>query len=62
MAKKRGKAEGTEGGEELIAGVPLRQVQEFLCGHDHSDWFNFDRFDAWRLARGSTGRSGVWHL
>jgi len=27
MAKKRSKAEGAEGGEELIAGVPLRRVQ-----------------------------------
>src|SRR5262245_25938137 len=50
MAKKRGKAEGTEGGEELIAGVPLRDVQEFLCGHEHSEWFDFDWLDARRLA------------
>jgi hypothetical protein len=50
MAKKRGKAEGAEGGEELIIGVPLRQAQEFLCGHEYSEWFDFE-FGARRLAR-----------
>src|SRR5215472_1128816 len=53
MAKKRGKAEGAEGGEELIAGVPLRRVQEFICSQARyserkepsEQWF--DRFGVW---------------
>ena len=50
---KRGKAEGAECGEELIAGVPLRCVQEFLCleaqyserKEPNEHWF--DRFGVW---------------
>jgi formylglycine-generating enzyme required for sulfatase activity len=51
MAKRTKKRDTTSDGGELIAGVPLRPVQEFLCGHEHSEWFDFDRFDARRLAR-----------
>jgi DNA-binding MarR family transcriptional regulator len=52
MAKRTKKRDTAgEGNEELIAGVPLRRVQEFLCRHEHSDWFDFDWVDARRLAR-----------
>jgi hypothetical protein len=51
MAKKRGRTGGGEFGEELIAGVPLRRVQEFLCHHEGREWFNIDWLDAWRLVR-----------
>jgi hypothetical protein len=52
MAKRTKKRDTAgEGNEEMIAGVPLRRVQEFLCRHEHSDWFDFDWVDARRLAR-----------
>jgi hypothetical protein len=47
MAKRTKKRDTAgEGNEEMIAGVPLRRVQEFLCRHEHSDWFDFDWVDA----------------